>query len=165
MINTDYTPLETDYELIDKEIRTIMRKFNSLPFINRTLFSCAGYGEATNSHTGEIIEEHADYCGAAYVFFVYEKSQEKQFRKFEKDLMALEVVHFTIQDDNGKYKKKCKVAYYMNYYAKGHTARNCNSETKKSSLCCMDKSRYTKTELKKAWKQIETLIDTYLGDE
>ena len=162
MPTIDYTPAETDYELIDAEIREIMRKFNRLPFIKRTLFSCAGYGEAINSHTGEIVEEHADYCGSAYVFFVYEKEQEKQFRQFEKELMALQVIHFTIQDDKGKYKKKCKVAYYMNYYAKGHTARNCNSDKKKSSLCLMDDNRYTQTELKKAWKKIETLIDSYL---
>ena len=74
---------EKDLEVIDVEIRDLIRALNEVPWIFGTLYSCAGFGRAgkTPRHPNEIPKN--DPFGhlpkvEGYVMVAYEKGVEKE---------------------------------------------------------------------------------------
>lgn len=79
---------------VDEEIRYIIQSINILPFVNRTLWSCAGYGKAGSAprHPGEIPKGdplgHKPGVGGMFMVSYNKNMNYKQFHKQISDISS-----------------------------------------------------------------------------
>lgn len=137
---------------VDWEIRDLIRKLNKLPFVDSTLFSCAGHGRAGESprrrHPNELPPDDPTQhhpiggCWGGYVAIAYRPTQD--WRPFHD---ALSLVSHTTKRRNGFEQRTARRL--------GRPVRSYRVYGPSGSL----------GELKSAWSRVESVIDSFLENK
>lgn len=106
--------------LVDLEIRDIIQAINNLPFVEKTLYSCAGYGKQGDIITyADLPDSHGEIENEGYVVIMYKKKGWEEFHD-ELSSMAQKVR----LDKDKSIKCNCPVyTYHFFYNLKGIRAK------------------------------------------